>query len=335
MPPLGEFDSKRGFIPDYAAMLMFDEFVVDGEAVERISSQHPWLGAWPELVHMLADEGVLRIVDVESEAKEVSHRRGVALRRDLRQPERWARAMMYHDALLGNVQRVLGQKPPSSQPIRWKFDVKKAFGYRGKDGDYHALAGCPLVEGEKFAQVDPQLRERALDELAAELREVNAIIALSSKFEAVPMPWAPYAEYLHQKSGDAIDGGSDDIAAARLFFRVTFPRYRPETVRHFQRLRSDKRLRDLRETIRRAVLTGDAVDPQYPQRILEQILSLEQRSNRRRTLLGWLTSAIHLFSPHVVGAAATAAEAGIEAFEHRHHKKFDWFYLISDGRGLS
>ncbi len=30
LPPLGCFESRRGFVPDYPALLMFDKFVVDG-----------------------------------------------------------------------------------------------------------------------------------------------------------------------------------------------------------------------------------------------------------------------------------------------------------------
>jgi hypothetical protein len=36
LPPLGSFDTKRGFIPDFPTLLMFEEFVLDGEAFERL-----------------------------------------------------------------------------------------------------------------------------------------------------------------------------------------------------------------------------------------------------------------------------------------------------------
>jgi hypothetical protein len=36
LPPLGSFDTARGFVPDFPALLMFDEFVLDGQAYERL-----------------------------------------------------------------------------------------------------------------------------------------------------------------------------------------------------------------------------------------------------------------------------------------------------------
>lgn len=100
LPPLGSFDPKRGFVPDFPALLMFDEYVIDAEAYERLA--HPgnraWLAEWRELVQVLRAEGSLTIDDVGGAAKTRSHERGAMLRRDLQQPGRWWQAMAYYNA---------------------------------------------------------------------------------------------------------------------------------------------------------------------------------------------------------------------------------------------
>src|SRR4051812_46575034 len=66
LPPLGSFDPRRGFVPDYPSLMMFDEYVLDGEAYERL--EHPgdreWLSEWRDLVAALRAEGSLTVEDV-------------------------------------------------------------------------------------------------------------------------------------------------------------------------------------------------------------------------------------------------------------------------------
>lgn len=52
LPPLGSFDTSRGFIPDFPTLLMFEELVLDGEAFERLKQpgDRLWLREWSELI---------------------------------------------------------------------------------------------------------------------------------------------------------------------------------------------------------------------------------------------------------------------------------------------
>lgn len=335
MPPLGQFQATRGFIPDYSVLLMFDEYVMDAEASERISSEAAWLGEWPELVRILADEGALSVIDVQLEAARVSAIRGGMLRRDMRRPERWAGAMAHHDSLVAQVDRAFGFDGTAKQSFNWKADLKNLPGYRSDDGEYHMLSGCPLMPPHKSNHVDDELRERALGELVSELREVNATLAVAAYHDLVPMPWAPYAKYMAQKSAPLRISETTDLAAARLFFEVAFPRYRPETLAQFARLRADKRIKDLREAIRKAAASGDVLDPAYPQRVLEQVLSLERRVGKIRKVTGWLSTAADLLPIPGIGVLSKVAEEASGAVvERRARKSLSWFYLISNGRGL-
>jgi len=91
LPPLGSFDTKRGFIPDFPTLLMFEEFVLDGEAFERLKQpgDRLWLREWSELIAVLESEGSLTVADVSAAAGARSHERGRLLRRDLADPHRW------------------------------------------------------------------------------------------------------------------------------------------------------------------------------------------------------------------------------------------------------
>lgn len=335
MPPLGQFDTRNGFIPDYPLLLMFDEFLIDGEAVERISAEPPWLGEWPRLVQMLADEGALATTDVAAEAARVGAKRGGMLRRDMRRPEAWLSSMAYHDSLIAQLDRAFGRDGEERKSFRWNFDPHALPGFKGDDGHYHALSGCPLDPDISEGHVDEELREQALSELAAELREVNATLAVAARLGVVPMPWAPYAKYIAAKATH-LPAGRDDLTAARLFFEIAFPRYRPGSIRDFARLRADKRIRALRDVIRQAYATGDVVDPKYPQRILEEVLGLERGASKWRKVTGWIAALADFVPVPGAGAVAKLAEELTGAvIDRRAEKPLQWFYLISNGRGLS
>ena len=66
LPPLGSFDPNRGFVPDFPSLLMFDEYVIDGEAYERIRNpgHRSWLREWSELLEVLGSEGAIEVKDV-------------------------------------------------------------------------------------------------------------------------------------------------------------------------------------------------------------------------------------------------------------------------------
>ncbi len=88
LPPLGSYDPDRGFVPDLPSLLMFDEYVLDGEAYERIRNpgHRHWLREWSELLEVLESEGAIAVEDVQAAASTHSYRRGWMLRRALQEP---------------------------------------------------------------------------------------------------------------------------------------------------------------------------------------------------------------------------------------------------------
>jgi len=340
MPPLGRFEAGRGFSPDLSILLMFDEFVIDGEACERIcaSSTPPaWLGHWPEVLEVLATEGCLSTVETREEIKKVSAKRGAMLRLDMAQPEKWADAMMYYDNLMASADRALKDSVSASGDLNWEFNPKRTLGAKGPDGQYHLLSGKALTDpGDDPNDPHFQMHQMALDHLRVQLGEVNAALALSNSLGIAPMLWAPYKGYLKAKAAEvpALQKIDDRGDASRLFFKVAFPKYRPETVSQLSRLRRDKRIRQLREEIVAASKTGEVIDPEYPQRVLQEVLKVEKKVGRVRQISGWISSAVGSIPLPGVGLAATAvAEIVSRPIENRIRKNWNWFYLISDGTG--
>jgi len=341
MPPLGRFEAGRGFIPDIAILLMFDEFLIDVQAHERIlsDSQPAWLGQWPEILEALGSEGALSVADIDEEAKGAAAVRGAMLKRDMQKPATWANAMMYYDTLMAEAGHALGENVDAAGNLTWKFDPDKIPGVRGPDGEYHILSGIPLTDpGDDPNDPHYQMQQTALSHLRDQLREVNAGLAVTRLLDAAPMFWAPYKRYLEAKSTEeavALEA-QKRAEAAHLFFTVAFPKYRPESVSEFRRLRNDKRLRQLRDEILAASKSGDVLDSMYPQRVLEKVLKVEKRIGRVRQISGWISSAIRSIPLPGIGLAATAAS---ELISHRVEKKrrrdWNWFYLISDGIGYS
>ena len=145
LPPLGSFDPDRGFIPDLPSLLMFDEYVLDGEAFERIRNpgHRTWLREWSELVEVLDSEGAIAVEDVQTAASTHPQNRGWMLRRDLQQPTKWWDAMGYYDALVDGAKKLLGEYPGMAQEYSWQFDPKSRYGVKGVDGHTHDLSVIP------------------------------------------------------------------------------------------------------------------------------------------------------------------------------------------------
>lgn len=336
LPPLGSFDPDRGFVPDFPSLLMFDEYVLDGEAYERIRNpgHRSWLREWSELLEVLDGEGAIAIEDVGSAAGANSHDRGWMLRKDMKEPTRWWEAMGYYDALLNSANRLLGEDPRTAQEYSWQFDPEARYGIEGSDGHTHDLS-VVLGDGiDSDNEAHAELFSQAANAAASQLREVNACLTACDVLGVAPMMWAPYRKYLQEKLASA--GETDQSARGSEFFKLTFPAYAPTSVKEFSKLRRDRRIGALRSEIRRASEHGDLVDPSYPQRVIEEVLRLELAGARVRRIAGWVAAAVGSIPVPGLGIAATAtAEATTAALEKRRARPWRWFYLISDGRGAT
>jgi hypothetical protein len=339
LPPLGSFRTGKGFVPDFPALLMFDEFVLDGDAAEllRNPGERHWLRQWTELVKVLESEGTLTVADVSAAASKRSYERGWMLRRDLADPARWWQAMAYYNALTGKARQLLGDNPRVAQNYAWDFDPDAHYGVRGSDGHVHDLAAVLSEAGEFELEAHRNLFAQALHTVSQHLREVNSCIIACKELDVAPMMWAPYRRYLDEKlqmapQMDAVNAQS----AGRQFFEIAFPAYAPATVRDFALLRRDRRIHTLRSEILSAAERGELIDPQYPQRVLAEVLRLEQKSARVRRIAGWIANAVGLIPVPGLGLAATgASEAVTEYLDRKRRKPWHWFYLISDGRGAT
>jgi len=318
---------------------MFDEFVLDGDALDRLKQPGTrlWLREWSELIAVLESEGSLMVADVNAAAGARSHERGQMLRRDLANPQRWCQAMGYYNDLVGRAQQLLGDSPQEAQNFSWEFDPDAHFGLRGEDGEVHDLAVVLEDAGESELQSHRDLFVTALNTLKTQLREVNSCITACHELGVAPIMWAPYRRYLEEKLRLHPDPSATDIQiAGHQFFEVAFPAYAPITVRAFAKLRTDKRIKALRAEILRACQKGELLDPQYPQRVLTELLRLEQNAARVRRIAGWIATAIGTIPVPGLGIATSGvAEAVTSGLERKRRKPWHWFYLISDGRGAT
>ena len=339
MPPLGYYDAPSGFTPDFPLLTMFDEFLITEEAHDRIlaKSAPKWLGAWPNVIRLLSSEGALSTIDIDSTVSKLSPIRGGMLRREMNAPEQWADAMAYHDALMASADKAYGPRPEEAHSPTWAFDIKDVPGIAGSDGKSHMLSSAPLTEpGDNPADPHFQLHQLALNSLRMQLREVIAGVAISRELGAPPMLWAPYRRYLVEKSRALAELSSAPELAenAKLFFGIAFPRFAPDTVGKLARLRNNRDITHLRSEIVRAAEAGSLIDPDYPQRILEQAFHLERSIGKVRQVAGWISSALGLIPAPGLSVATTAlSELAASAVEKRLKQPLKWFYLISDGTG--
>ena len=336
LPPLGSFDPDRGFVPDLPSLLMFDEYMLDGEAYERIRNpgHRPWLREWSELLEVLDSEGAIAVEDVQAAASTHSHSRGWMLRRDMQEPTRWWQAMGYYEALVNSAQELLGNDPRTAQEYSWQFDPEARYGIKGIDGHTHDLSAVLADGADSDYEAHAKLFSLAVGNVASQLREVNACLTACDALGVAPMMWAPYRRYLQEKLASA--GGKDQSAAGTEFFNLAFPAYAPTSINEFSKLRRDRRIGALRSEIRRASEYGDLIDPRYPQRVLDEVLRLERTGAKVRRIAGWVATAVGSIPVPGLGIAATAmAEAVAAGLNKQRTKPWRWFYLISDGRGAT
>ena len=338
LPPLGSFDTKRGFIPDFPALLMFEEFVIDSLAYQRL--RHPgartWLSQWSELVEALKAEGSLSVVDVVRAGSVDSHKRGWMLRRDLKDPQRWWQAMGYYDNIAHRAEKFLGEDPHSAINFAWKFNPDEQLGIEGSDGHVHDLSVVLLEAQRSKTKAHRKLYKHALENLSDHLREVNACVTACKRLNVAPMMWAPYRRYLQQKFNPGEKKTIHAADSGREFFKIAFPAYMPTTVRQFSKLRSNRSIHSLRSEILRATKSGDSLDPQYAQRVLHEVLRLERKAGKIRNIIGWIATAVGVIPVPGLGLASAAIGEGASSMATQHLKKpLHWFYLISDGQGAT
>jgi hypothetical protein len=320
---------------------MFDEFTISGEAYERLTHEgvSKWFGAWPEVVRLLYAEGALSLADVGNELSRVGSVRGRMLKRDLKDVGRWAEAMGYHDSLFASADRALDPGQSLGSPFGWTYDPDVAPAVKGSDGKFHVLSAGPLLSPTDDAvEAHQRLHDEAVAQLRLQLQEVNAGIAVAQALDCAPMFWAPYKRYLQEKGRGSglIDSAGEHAEAARLFFEIAFPRFRPTSARDLGRLRCDRRVRQLREVILSSARTGDVMDPRYPQRVLEQVVRVERKVGRSRQIVAWMSTALGLVPIPGLGiASAAAGELGSVGIERWQRREWNWFYLVSDGTGHS
>jgi len=312
---------------------MFDQFVISEEARDRIaSSSAPWLGSWPALLDALQSHGRLEIHDFDRTWSTVQREATAWLDRDTGMPAAWEDSMEYHDNLMFNAHQALAPKSGRTRAVNWVFDPSVHPGVEGRDQHSHSLS---LVLGGHFDDdAHRALVVVAHEALETQLREVNAIIAMSRRLNAAPLAWAPYANYFRAKlANDAANFARD---SATEFFEISFPTYRPESVKEFIRLHRDKRVRALREEIVRAHATGDVFDPRYPQRVLEDVIRLQRRAGKKRHVVSWIATLVGLVPEPIVSvSSAVANEIASKVIDVRNERTHRWFYLISDGTGHS
>jgi hypothetical protein len=243
--------------------------------------------------------------------------------------------MAYYNNLTARASQLLGDRPAEAQDYSWEFDPDSQYGVQGSDGEFHDMAVVLSDAGNSEVPAHRELFTHARSELASHLREMFACLEVCDVLDVAPMMWAPYRRYLENQFSTVVsDPFPPSERAGRQFFEIAFPAYAPLAVREFARLRSAKAIGELRSEILRATAEGDALDPQYPQRVLTEALRIEKSVARKRRISGWIATAVGIAPVPGLGLAANAVAAVVDRkLEARERRPRRWFYLVSDGRG--
>ena len=131
--------------------------------------------------------------------------------------------------------------------------------------------------------------------------------------------------------------------AARAFFSIAFPSYRPKSRPEWIRLLRDRRVEQLRSEVRRAVDETRNIDQEYAQAALRELLDAREAVASFKKFTGWAaipasilagligTATGGLFSGIVGSIATRLAKEVVDKYkERRGLEKYAWMYFNSN-----
>ena len=177
-------------------------------------------------------------------------------------------------------------------------------------------------------------RERVAALVAPYLRYVNANLVLTTALDVGFHDWADFQPFYRRKFasvGHPADPSRDPAEQSRRLFELAFPEAAIADTATFLRTMRDKRIVKLRELITDAVAGKVQFDDEFAQRTLQEVLRVQQRVERFRTVVSYLTAPLW-FLPGLIGNAAQKAieEVAGALYSRTLKREHQWFYLLSD-----
>jgi hypothetical protein len=350
MPPVSMSElSSHGFVPDVAILLLCDKIVLDQRSFDYLQSQpHRAYVETAQMLKALYDEGFVTLEDFDSIVNEHTQLLDEMLKRDLRRLDDWVRPL----------QTSLRKWQDFAEEIYRSFDEKRHLfeeehtelseeemeelvqsagyihrlnGYAGLAWIEHRMLKEALASSSK--RREPQYRKHLKTQLAEYLAYVNANLVIANVLNVGFHDWYDMLPFYQEKLitiGKESTNEQRKVAKVKELFEVSFPEFRVWNTKGVIKALKDSRISDLRKLVNEAVEGKVEFDKEFARRVLLEVLGVEQRINRIRNVVSYLTIPLS-FLPWV----GTPLEKGADEIagklvERKLRKNYRWFYLISE-----
>jgi hypothetical protein len=348
MPP-AVTDKKEGFRMDAAPLLFSERLIVDRETFERLmEAPSPGYENVATVLRALADEGFVRLEDFHEVVVGNLELLDEMLGRDLGEfsswirvhsesVRLWKRVVPWLPAAYRRNREVHGLSLPTRAPLRILFSEE----HSAYPIEWDVTRGLPRPQGARARAVDTVLRHVKGDDpvspdlfvsVAGHLAYVNANIVLSRAFGSAFHDWEDFGPFYRDKFlrvGQRGAPGDEQIDAVKQLFGLSFPEFSRWTPKNLVKALKDKRIEDLRRLVEGAAAGEVQFDREFAVRTLEEVLKVERKVDRFKTVLSYVTIPLGLVPGGTV-VQKVAEEVVGRAYASKARSEYRWFYLISE-----
>ena len=358
MPPVSFRWVKDFFLPDYELLLLCDKLVMDeasfGRLVESPASAYRKVA---ETFNELHREGRIELVDFGEIVRKNDSLLERMIEHDIKLLDQWVVPLrdsleLWRHFSEKSIQVLADQEPDwfSRGPRIRSMHDGPAFDRMPDSARAIMHEVAHLVHSERSAiasfsfMVEEALRsatKRREKEYREALRQlmrsylcyVNANLVLSNELGVGFHDWLDFTPF-YQTKFLSVGRDGDLVAESRTqverLFSIPFPELAITSTRGLMRALNDRRIADLRQLIDDAVAGTVQFDQEFAKATLQEVLATEKRSQRWRSVLGYLTMPIG-FVPWVGSVADKVVGETLGAIADRKIKaKHRWFYMLTE-----
>jgi hypothetical protein len=179
--------------------------------------------------------------------------------------------------------------------------------------------------------MNPYEREYAKHVVKEYLTYISANLCLAENTDSFIHDWSDIEPIYNKKFRISLreDVSNKEFYQARQLFSIVFPEFHIDNVKGFIKVLEDKRIKSLRELIKKATKGNITFDEQFANSTLREVLKVEQKVNLKRKIVGWATLPLG-FIPWLGTPIQKAAEELIsKSLEKKERGSKEWYYLIS------
>lgn len=344
MPPISMSSStNQYFRPDYAVLLLCERIVFDAVSFERLSKgkYHPVYREVASVLKALYDEGFVRIEDFDSIVQKNHKFLELLIERDLKRLYDWIKPLKESVNIWQKF--VIDSSKIEEEEIKDFLKSEEDFSYdKSVEDDYlmpgDFFLGRPGIHGYvSFVNESIKNVKKSRNNLRSVIKQylsyVNANLVISNTLETGFHDWYDFWPFYRDKFlmiGKKETPEQKRIKKLKQLFEVSFPEFAHWNHKNIIKALKDRRISELRSLVDKAVKEEIKFDHEFANRVLQEVLGIEQRLSRFRKIVSYITLPID-FIPSV----GTVVQRGVEELityvvDRKARNRFKWFYFISE-----